>query len=117
MTDIGGLIGAITGSGSFLVMMANWWATHRTTVIAGRVEERNETREPFIHESLNLRNAGDALGMMSVALETAEDINKRLRDDFRTLKADSDQTIASLKQELARLRDQVTRNNCSTPET
>lgn len=109
------LVALCTGSGSLFVALAQWWSTHKTTNIAEHTEDRNQQREPLVHESLHLRNAGDAMGMMSLALDTAEDVLKRAREDFREYKADSEQKIAGLQQEVARLRDQITEQGCNTP--
>lgn len=111
--DSGSLVALITGSSSLFLAAANWWSTHKTTNIAEHTEERNKEREPLVHESLNLRNAGDAMGMMSLALETAEDVLKRSREDLRDFKAESEQTIGNLKREIDRLRNEVTENSCN----
>jgi hypothetical protein len=79
MSELLTLCEAVGGGASVLIW--NFWNSRRVERQANKVDKRNEAREPFLLDSIELSNVGKVTEIFRQGIEELEDSKQRLLED------------------------------------
>jgi len=115
MIDLVGIASAVGSSGA-TVLLYNFWTSKRLEKTAKNADRRNERREPYILQSLELGNVARVNELLQHGLDEVEESKKRQASEFREVKTLLEDKISSLINENERLIVEHTTEKKKTEE-
>lgn len=100
---------AIGGSGASMLVW-NFWNSRRVEKSAKKAEKRNDVREPFVLDSIELSNVSKVTEIFRQGIEELEDSKQRLLEDKRDMQQNYsalEDKMESSTNENRRLREEL----------